>query len=48
MYIGKDKSNGSNGKVGESGKNNPNSNQEVSYRASIATLQRYKYSNRLF
>ena len=48
MYIGKDKSNGSNSKVRESGKNNPNCDQEVSRRASAATLQRYKCSNCLF
>jgi len=38
MYIGKDKSNSSNSKVRESGKDNPNGDQEVSRRASIATL----------
>ena len=54
MYIGEDKSNGSNGEIRESGevressKDNPNSDQEVSHRASVATLQRYKYSNHLF
>ena len=38
MYIGEDKSNGSDGEVGESSKDDPNGNQEVSCRASAATL----------
>jgi hypothetical protein len=38
MYTGEDKSNGSDGKVGESGKDDPNGGQEVSRRASVATL----------
>ena len=38
IYIGEDKSNGSNSKVRESGKDDFNSNQEVSCRASVATL----------
>ena len=46
--MGKDKSNNNNSKVKKSGKNDPNGDQEVSYRASIVTLQRYKRSNCLF
>ena len=48
MYAGEDKSNGSDSEVGESGEDDPNGDQEVSRRASIATLQRYKCSNRPF
>lgn len=48
MYAGEDKSNGSDGEVGESGEDDPNGDQEVSRRAGAATLQRHKRSNRPF